>query len=163
MEDQPKRTKVDYVKSDLSLGDFIDGFRKGLLFYFQGGEYHQIEKENQAMFHAGNDSYFVKVETEIDERQEFIAAGLSAVEGCNGLTDESWLGKLFDSGEFKLVKQDNDRLVEENAELREALQLLVGKGIEINNIDEIEDVEGAFTVQCNFNGALIEADKILNK
>ena len=58
---------------------------------------------------------------------------------------------------------NHDRLVEENTELREALRLLVSNGIEINNIDEIEDEEDAFTVQSNFNDALIKANQLLNK
>lgn len=60
-------------------------------------------------------------------------------------------------------KRITDQLMEENVELRETLRLLVSKGIEINNIDEIEDEEDAFTVQCNFNDALIKANQLLNK
>lgn len=100
-----KRTKVEYVKVDLSLGDFIEGFRKGLLFYYQGGEYCQIKKENQAMFHARNDSYFVKKETSITERDGFI-------EAYNEVRDkflsqheiENFSNFMYDSGKFKLVE-----------------------------------------------------------
>ena len=54
-------------------------------------------------------------------------------------------------------------LMGESAELKEALQSLFSRGVEINNIDEIEDQEDAFTVQCNFNDALIKVGQLLNK
>lgn len=104
----PKRVKVEHVKCELSIGDFISGFQKGLLFYYQGGEYHQIETERQAMFHASQDSYFVKQETEIDERKEFIDAAVSLLsEGsCDNEASyyAGWFESMYDSGKFKLVE-----------------------------------------------------------
>ena len=66
LSDLKPRTKPSYEKVDLSLCDFIEGFQAGKLFYYQGGEYHQIETERQAMFHASRDSYFVEVEKTIE-------------------------------------------------------------------------------------------------
>ena len=65
-------TKSSYEKVDLSLCDFIEGFQAGKLFYYQGGEYHQIETERQAMFHASRDSYFVEVEKTIEWWEDLV-------------------------------------------------------------------------------------------
>ncbi|CAM0044266.1 hypothetical protein VPHK394_0032 [Vibrio phage K394] len=96
--------------------------------------------------------------------------------GCVEIGDnDGWIAHFGYSGDFSKSDSNematyaahainnHDRLVEENAELREVLKLLVEKGIEVNNIDEVEDEEGAFTVQCNFNDALIKASQLLNK
>lgn len=56
-----------------------------------------------------------------------------------------------------------DRLEQENAELREALKSLLAKGVDLLNIEDAEDEEGAASIHANFNDELIKLEKLLNK
>lgn len=63
------------------------------------------------------------------------------------------------------VELDNnhDRMVEEIAELRGALKSLIGKGIDLLNVEDVNDEEDAASVHANFNDAIIKSEQLLSK
>jgi hypothetical protein len=58
---------------------------------------------------------------------------------------------------------NHDRLVEENAELREILKKLIGNGIDLLNVDDVEDEEDAASIHAKFNDVVNEAGALLAK
>jgi predicted nuclease with TOPRIM domain len=59
--------------------------------------------------------------------------------------------------------EDNKRLAEENAELREILKKLIGNGIDLLNVDDVEDEEDAASIHAKFNDVVNEAGALLAK
>ncbi|AUR93009.1 coil containing protein [Vibrio phage 1.181.O._10N.286.46.C9] len=62
----------------------------------------------------------------------------------------------------KWNKRTDDRLQQENAEFREALKRLVGKGIDLLNIEDADDEEDAASIHANFNDEIIIAELLLD-
>ncbi|AUR96334.1 coil containing protein [Vibrio phage 1.223.O._10N.261.48.A9] len=60
-------------------------------------------------------------------------------------------------------KRTDDRLKQENAELREALKSMIGKGIDLLNVEDVTDEEDAFSIHSKFNDAIINSQLLLNK
>lgn len=58
---------------------------------------------------------------------------------------------------------NHDRMVEEIAELRGALKLLIGKGVDLLNVEDVSDEEDAASVHANFNDAIIKSEQLLAK
>lgn len=112
--EKPKRTKVEYVKVTDSIFDLKDEFERGDLYFDRdactGGIYASSEKYqkiidmtdfNQA---ALNNNIYRKVETEIDERQEFIDAACNEVNATLNSCAAEGFARLYDSGKFKLIE-----------------------------------------------------------
>ena len=105
--EKPKRMKVDYVKVDfVSDQEKAEAFLEGGLRYFTHGkvtgdlEHDTIPVTKLEQMFSGNGIYR-KVETEIDERQEFIDAAIELIDASK--KTDGLLGAMFDSGKFKLV------------------------------------------------------------
>lgn len=100
-----KRTKIEFVKVDDSIWHLEPDFRRGELFAFDGNrDYVQIETEGDFTLSHSSDNIYRRIETEIDERQEFIdaAIGYSYFTGSTE-TELILLENMYDSGKFKLV------------------------------------------------------------
>lgn len=101
--EKPKRTKAEYVKVTDSIFDLKSEFEDGWLSSKAGGHYVNIDNLDSLLLAYRNDNVYRKVETEIDERQEFIDE-LSKIQKEIG---DCQLGEfyeaIFDSGKFKLV------------------------------------------------------------
>ena len=106
LEEKPKRVKVDYVKVEDSIFDLRPDFEAGELFVRIGDNYEVVLSAQCLATSLAVGSCYRKVETEIDERQEFIDecmahGGLRARDGAREV-----YGNIFDSGKFKLVNAD---------------------------------------------------------
>ncbi len=104
------RTKTEFVECD-NLQSALDGFESmsGFEFYSddKGCEGRINSVRNLALAY-GNSSLYRKVETEIDERNEFIDTAAELL-NQNSHDNEAnhykeWFGAMFDSGKFKLVE-----------------------------------------------------------
>ncbi|AUR90475.1 hypothetical protein NVP1144O_27 [Vibrio phage 1.144.O._10N.286.45.B3] len=110
LDKQKPRTKTEFVKCEFASDkEKAEAFIEGGLRYFTHGpvtgdkEKDTIPVTRLDELLCGNGIYR-KVETEIDERQEFIDV---IEEYChsNGFgVNRRFLGSLFDSGKFKLVE-----------------------------------------------------------
>ena len=90
--DEKPRTKVEFVKVEDSIWHLESSFRLGELFAFDGNrDYVQIETEGDFTLSHSSDNLYRRIETEIDERQEFIDA-------MSRYAKPSVLGKMFDAG-----------------------------------------------------------------
>lgn len=102
--EKPKRMKVEY--EPVNTGDEIITYRNDIFFKHDSGDYISIENHTlrSVLNHMDNDNLFRRVENEIDERQEFIATALS-LDGVNQHPiSVELVGKMYDSGKFKLVE-----------------------------------------------------------
>ena len=100
---KPKRGKVEYVKVEDSIFDLQHDLVDGKLFYLDVDDNHYpINNESQLVYRFDLDGVYRKVETEIDERQEFIDAAIELIDASK--KTDGLLGAMFDSGKFKLVE-----------------------------------------------------------
>jgi len=98
----PKRMKVEYVKVEDSIFDLQHDLVDGKLVYLDVDDNHYpIDTESQLVNCFDSNSVYRKVETEIDERQEFIDAAIELIDASK--KTDGLLGAMFDSGKFKLV------------------------------------------------------------
>ena len=58
---------------------------------------------------------------------------------------------------------NHNRMVEEIAELKGALKSLIGKGVDLLNVEDVSDEEDAASVHANFNDAIIKSEQLLTK
>lgn len=65
--------------------------------------------------------------------------------------------------DVELFSDNHDRMVEEIAELKGALKSLIGKGIDLLNVEDVIDEEDAASVHSNFNDAIIKSEQLLAK
>lgn len=98
------RTKVEYVKVEDSIFDLRDDFMSHRLFTKMDDSYSLIRFVDELSKSSMNGSLHRRIETEIDERQEFIDAYMSFVDSSIGDSYDKFAGKLYDSGKFKLVE-----------------------------------------------------------
>ena len=95
---KPKRIKVEYVKVEDSIFDLQHDLVDGNLFYQDTDDSHYpINTERQLVYWFDLDGVYRKVETEIDERQEFIEAACKVVP-TTAEEDIKVMGKMFDAG-----------------------------------------------------------------
>ena len=94
----PKRMKVEYVKVEDSIFDLQHDLVDGNLFYQGPNDSHYlINTERHLVYCFDSDCVYRKVETEIDERQEFIEAACKVVP-TTAEEDIKVMGKMFDAG-----------------------------------------------------------------
>jgi hypothetical protein len=111
LEKQKPRTKTEFVKCEfeqvyLAAKAVFDGEELFVGFVDHSGEptgeYSEVVDQQRA---ARNYQHlYRKVETEIDERQEFIDTYKNLASVGMPLAIGDWAGILFDSGKFKLVE-----------------------------------------------------------
>ena len=100
--EKPKRVKVEFVKVEDSIFDLQHDLVDGNLFYQDTDDSHYpINTERQLVYWFDLAGVYRKVETEIDERQEFIDAAIELIDASK--KTDGLLGAMFDSGKFKLV------------------------------------------------------------
>ena len=109
---KPKRVKVSYVSADFSKE------WKAVRYYNEVGElfvvdfngnYSNVNDISGTWYEVickNYDSLFIQIETEIDERQEFIDAAIGVLNVHYQNAAATLCGDLFDSGKFKLVNAD---------------------------------------------------------
>ena len=98
---KPKRGKVEWVKVGESIFDLQHDLVDGKLFYLDVDDNHYpINNESQLVYRFDLDGVYRKVETEIDERQEFMDEASKYGSMIGGLTSgEKRLAlKLFFAG-----------------------------------------------------------------
>lgn len=108
LNDKKPRTKTEYellCNSSFNVWGLKDLLESGSLFYFINDEYRPVSVGSDifAIEHFLSGHIYRKVKTEIDERQEFIDAAFVIARECDTEEDVEWMGKLYDSGRFKLV------------------------------------------------------------
>lgn len=112
LEEKPKRVKVEYVKVDGSIEGIAKSVIDGDVFYSVDGldefewEHCSFKRNGSTLSGLNGFDFYRRVETEIDERQEFIDAAFIIAKECDTEEDSEWMGKLYDSGKFKLVNAD---------------------------------------------------------
>ncbi|AUR88241.1 coil containing protein [Vibrio phage 1.111.B._10N.286.45.E6] len=57
----------------------------------------------------------------------------------------------------------HDRLQQEIAELKSALKSMIGKGIDLLNVEDVSDEEDAFSIHSKFNDVIIDSERLLVK
>ena len=107
---QPKpRTKTEFVKCEYGdkVSNIVMDFENNVQLYKLVNDEHWTIDELDDLFQIIlNDCYiYRKVETEIDERQEFIDAYARKSKMIPRCYDGDIAGYLFDSGKFKLVEK----------------------------------------------------------
>ncbi len=111
-EEKPKRVKFEYVKVEEPIFDVMEDYYSGRLF---GDSLGEIKITTFAHLGACFDTgkAYRRVETEISERDEFIATAFNldaedvsakAIGLVINPTSVELVGKMFDSGKFKLVE-----------------------------------------------------------
>ena len=107
---------------------------------------------NKRMNHVFNEMV-VKSGRDIDTAElHFINGGISATFFCTQQAIHT-----------AHAINNHDRMVEEIEELRGALKLLIGKGIDLLNAEDANDEEDAASVHANFNDAIIKSEQLLSK
>lgn len=113
IKEQPKRVKVDYVKVEDSIFDLRPYFEAGELYFrwLGNGEegsggvgYDKITTESMLLCRYEEGRLLRRIETEITERDEFIEAMSAILPVFDKRTIPSWIGRIYDSGKFKLVE-----------------------------------------------------------
>ena len=104
---KPKRVEVSYVKVEDSIFDLRPDFEAGELYVLNMSKYSKCETWRELAHFMIEGELYRKVETEIDERQEFIdtAYHQAQLAECVNFT-KGMAEALFDSGKFKLVSAD---------------------------------------------------------
>ncbi len=109
--EMPRRTKVEYVKVDYSISwqAAKDHEERTEFLYRQSDLNDAIKGNNWKAIQSPSEAaryYFDlyrRVETEINDREEFIASACKVQESEHGERREYLVAALFDSGKFKLV------------------------------------------------------------
>ena len=106
LSDLKPRTKTEFVKVTGSIFDLKDLLEnEELYFSTDTDEYDYCNNERDLCAAVYNGNIYRKVETEIDERQEFIDAYASLRHEFHGQrTYDDFSGFMYDSGKFKLVE-----------------------------------------------------------
>lgn len=106
LSDFKPRTKTEFVKVTGSIFDLKDLLEnEGLYFSTDTDEYDYCNNERDLCAAVYNGNIYRKVETEINERQEFIDTYASLRHEFHGQrTYDDFSGFMYDSGRFKLVE-----------------------------------------------------------
>lgn len=108
LDKQKSRTKAEFVRCEYSREwKAVRHYNEvGELFVVDwNGNYTNVNDISGAWYEVVCKNYkelYIKVETEIDECQEFIEVAKELIDGSK--TAEYSLGAMFDSGKFKLVE-----------------------------------------------------------
>ena len=108
-QEKTKRVKVEYVKCEFDkVSDLVIACESGETFYCNSsiGGKGKLEMYGAISMHRHSDNLYRKVETEIDERQEFIDFTSEYIKNLNPeiLKSFEYIARaMFDSGKFKLV------------------------------------------------------------
>ena len=111
LNDKKPRTKTEFVKCEYSREwKAVRHYNEvGELFVVDcNGNYTNVNDISGAWYEVVCKNYkelYIKVETEIDERQEFIGAYKNLASVSMPLSIDDWAGLMYDSGEFKLVEK----------------------------------------------------------
>ena len=111
IEKQKPRTKTEYellCNSSFNVWGLKGLLESGSLFYFINDEYRPVSVGSDifAIEHFLSGHIYRKVETEIDERQEFVGTYASLRHEFHGQrTYDDFSGFMYDSGKFKLVEK----------------------------------------------------------
>ena len=111
MHEIPKpRTKTEFVKVEYNHAwEIIKLYEDGEELFKTDSDELQIERINSIALRAqARCPFYRKVETEIDERQEFIdecASSIKSKNSCEPMYYNDWFGQIYDSGKFKLVEK----------------------------------------------------------
>lgn len=107
LSDLKPRTKTEFVKVEYSHAwEIIKLYEDGVEIFKDDSDELQIDRINSIALRAqAGYPIYRKVETEIDERQEFIDAVSKILPEYDKRTMPLWIGKLYDSGKFKLVEK----------------------------------------------------------
>ena len=108
--EKPKRVKVEFVKVEDSIFDLREEFEKYELYSKADIIFDGCVEDGFVLIHSEIDlakatqvdQIYRKVETEIDERQEFIEIACNEVNATLDSDAAEDFGRLFDSGKFKL-------------------------------------------------------------
>ena len=102
------RTETEFVKIEYNHAwEIIKLYEGGEELFKTDSDELQIERINSIALRAqAGYPFYRKVETEIDERQEFIEAVSEILPEYDKRTMPLWIGKLYDSGKFKLVETE---------------------------------------------------------
>ena len=102
--EKPKRVKVEYAKVYDSIFDLRTSLNAGELFYKDIDDgFYVINSEPQLVSCFNSERVYLKVKTEITERDEFIEMyALATQDDKQNIEDIA--GMLYDSGKFKLVE-----------------------------------------------------------
>ena len=96
-QENPKRVKVEYVKVEDSIFDLRPDFEAGELFVKIGDNYEVVLSAQCLATSLTVGSCYRRVETEIDERQEFIERWASEIKNVGTMTYKDILGRMYDS------------------------------------------------------------------
>ncbi|AUR90730.1 coil containing protein [Vibrio phage 1.149.O._10N.286.55.A12] len=104
------RTKTEFVKVEYNHAwEIIKLYEGGEELFKTDSDELQIERINSIALRAqAGYPFYRKVETEIDERQEFIEECVSSIKSensCDPMYYNDWFGQIYDSGKFKLVEK----------------------------------------------------------
>ncbi|AUR98912.1 hypothetical protein NVP1256O_73 [Vibrio phage 1.256.O._10N.286.45.F8] len=111
ISDLKPRTKTEFVKCEFSREwEAVRYYNEdGELFVVDcNGNYTNVNDISGAWYEVVCKNYhniYRKVETEIDERQEFIDAYMNKAKSVPACSDADFAGILYDSGKFKLVEK----------------------------------------------------------
>jgi len=105
---KPKRTKLAYellCNKDFNVWGLKELLDDGDLFYLINDEYLVVPAGSDifAIEHFLSGNIYRRIETEITERDKFVEAVSKILPEYDKRTMPLWIGKLFDSGKFKLV------------------------------------------------------------
>ena len=107
LSDLKPRTKTEFVECG-NLQSALDEFESMSGFEFYPDDKGCGDRINSVRYLAlayGNNSLYRKVETEIDERQEFINVAREVTSATPNSKAAVSFGMLYDSGKFKLVEK----------------------------------------------------------
>lgn len=111
IEKQKPRTNTGFVKCEFEkLSDLVLAFESGDELYYEEnttGYKYELDMYGAISMHKHSEKLYRKVETEIDERQEFIDAYKNLASVSMPLSIDDWAGLMYDSGKFKLVDSND--------------------------------------------------------
>lgn len=103
------RTKTEFVKVNYGMEHFAAGSDlfsgRDLHVLSRDENYYKIKSQDKAVKASQDGRIYEKVETEIDERQEFIEAACEKSGLSKYSVEAQVFGVIFDSGKFKLVEK----------------------------------------------------------
>ncbi|AUR97698.1 hypothetical protein NVP1243O_75 [Vibrio phage 1.243.O._10N.261.54.B5] len=104
---QKPRTETEFVKVEYNHAwEIIKLYEDGEELFKTDSDELQIERINSIALRAqARYPFYRKVETEIDERQEFIDTACAINEKAHGERRQYLVESMYDSGKFKLVEK----------------------------------------------------------
>lgn len=102
---KPTRTKVEYVKCEFEkLSDLVLYIESEEMLYTKGCNWCEVGGMHDAIRRYGlSQPLYRRAEVEISERDLFIEEIGKLVPEFDKRTNKMWIGKIYDSGKFKLI------------------------------------------------------------